>query len=258
MKVKALVSLLALAGAVGAANAAVNTTLNNSELFFTAYDTANQTKSYTFDTGVNVASLIDGSINYSVNLGSDNNWNSFVSAVGGLSNVGWYVEAVQNQPGVNSKFVYATLGAGAAVGTLGTNTAFNSAANPLITAISNTTVSAGNSEIDAAGTAAYLGNSAAAGQTFDQFSPAGVGQLSNVVGTTGVSFFGVANSNTTKPTSKVTLFSTPTPVAGFTSGGLLTIAAVPVVTPSVPEPSSCALALTALAGIGFIARRRAK
>jgi hypothetical protein len=251
MKVKALVSLLALAGAFGAANAAVNTTLGNAELFFTAYDTVNQTKSFTFDTGVNVSALIDGSINYSANIGADANWASFVSAVGGLSNIGWYVEAVQNQAGINTKFVYATLGAGAAIGTLGTNTAFNSAVNPLVTALANTTVSAGTSEIDAAGTAAYLGNATAAGQTFDQFTPASVSQLSNAVGTTGVSFFGVANSNTTKAASKVTLFATPTATASFTSNGQLTIAAV-------PEPSSFAMALTALAGVGFVARRRVK
>jgi hypothetical protein len=251
MKVKALVSLLALAGAFGAANAAINTTLGNAEIFFTAYDTVNQTKSFTFNTGVNVSALIDGSINYSANIGADANWSSFVSAVGGLSNIGWYVEAVQNQAGINTKFVYATLGAGASVGTLGTNTAFNSAANPLITAISNTTISAGGSEIDAAGTAAYLGSSAAAGQTFDQFTPAGVSQLTNAIGTTGVGFFGVANSNTAKPVPKVTLFATPTATASFTSNGQLTIAAV-------PEPSSFALALTALVGVGFVARRRAK
>ena len=256
MKFKAIVSLLALAAA-GSSFAAINTTQGNAEVFFMAYDKTNQTQDFVFDTGLSAASLIDGTINGTFNIGADANWSSFVSAVGGLSNIGWAVEAVQVAATANNKFIYATLGAGASAAASGSNSAFNLAFTPFNTAISNTTVLAGQSEVDAAGTAPYLANSAAASKAFDGFAPASVISFTNAVGTTGVSFFGVANSNPAKTLNKVTLFSTPTALAGFTTNGTLTIG-TPVITPSVPEPSSYALALVALAGIGFVARRRAK
>jgi hypothetical protein len=255
MKVKAIVSLLALAAA-GSSFAAINTAQGTSEVFFMAYDKVNQTQSFVFDTGLSATSLIDGTINGSFNIGADANWASFVSAVGGLSNIGWAVEAVQNSSTVPNKFVYATIGAGATAGPAGTNQSFNGSFGSFYTAVGNTTISAGQSEVDAAGTAAYLGNSAAAAKAFDGFAAANVSSFTNAVGTTGVVFFGEALSSFTKSLNKATLLATPTAVAGF-AAGTLTIG-TPVITPSVPEPSSYALALVALAGMGFVARRRAK
>jgi MYXO-CTERM domain-containing protein len=246
MKLKHIALAVLAATGFSAANAAIQTSLNNAEVFFVAYDAAG-TNSFNFDTGVNVSSLIDGSINFTTSFAGNTTWNSFVTASGGLSNISWYVEALQNQTGTNTKFLYATLAAGEAVAA-GTNSAFNAPFNNEVTSLNATTISAGQSEIAAAGTSNYLG-------TYDSFTPASVNKLSSAVGTTGVSFFGVANSNTSKPSSKQTIFATPTAVAGFTAAGTLTIAA-PAVVPSVPEPESYGLALVGLLLAGAVARRR--
>lgn len=254
MKVKALVSLLALAGAVSAANAGVNVTLGNAEIFLTAYDTA-ETKSFLFDTGVNAASLINGTINQSFNLSNDANWTSFVSSVGGIANVNWMVGAIQSKTGINTKWVYETLGVGAAASDVGlTNTEVNAALNPEITLISSSaSVISGTSEVDANGTAAYFGSA------FDGFYPVGVSSTYNKLNVGNVAFFGAANSNTSKGVNSPTILATPTTVANFStlSGSAILTLSTPAVTPSVPEPESFGLALVGLAAMGFVARRRA-
>lgn len=247
MKVKAIVSLLALAVA-GVAHAGVNTSLNNSEIYLAVYDTA-ATKSFLFNTGVNASSLINGSINVSFDFGSDATWNSFVSSVGGIDNLNWGVQAIQFQNGVNTKYIYSTLGAGAAVGPLGTNGAFNSQLTNMNNALQNAQVTAGTSEVAAVGTATYFGD------IYDGYLADGVVSTSNKLNVGDVAFFGVANSNTAKPTFKNTLLATPTVFANFnTQSGH----AVLTIGQPVPEPTGYALFLAGLAGVGFVARRRAK
>jgi len=248
MKLTKIAAVVALAAA-GSAHAWVNTALNSSEIYLAAYDTAD-THSFLYDTGLNVSSLIGGTINANINISADANWSNFVSTVGGLANVNWSVEAIQFQNGKNTKFIYSTLGAGASVGTAGTNVAFNGPLTSMNNALSASSATTGTSEIAAAGTASYFGHA------YDNWNVDGVAQLSNAYGVSGVSFFGAANSDTTKGTLKNTIFATPTPVASFSTvsgNSVLTIA-----TPAVPEPTTGALTLAALAGIGFVARRRAK
>jgi len=257
MKVKALVSLLALAGAISSANAAVNVTLGNAEIFVAAYDNA-ETKSFLFDTGINAASLIDGTINQSFNLSNDANWTSFVSSVGGINNINWTVGAIQAKNGINTKWIYSTLGAGSTTGAAingseSTNTAFNGALNPLITLVSQSAnVVAGTSEIDANGTQPYFGSA------FNGFNPAGVASTFNKVNVGDVSFFGAANSNTSKGVPDLSILTAPTTVANLSTASGSAILTLKTPTPAVPEPSSAVLALTALAGMGVLARRRAK
>jgi len=242
---------LAAVAALGfnAAQAGVNTSLNNAEIFFVAYDITNGTKSFNFDTGVNVSKLIDGSINYTTSFANDANWTSFVSSVG-ASNVAWYVQALQFQNGKNTKFSYATLGAGQAVTTPGTNLAFNADVTNLNNALQAWQVGAGQSEVAAGGTPNYMG-------VYDQFKSLSITQLSNTIGTTNVSFFGAANSDTTKNTLKETIFAVPAAVASLSANGTLTIATPTPVTSNVPEPTTTGLALAGLLVAGAVARRRA-
>lgn len=252
MKLTKIAAVMALAAA-GVANAAVNTTLGNAEIFLSAYDDAHSF-SYIYDTGLNVSSLIDGSINASINIGADANWATFVSKVGGVANINWGVSAVQNAAGKNNKFIYSTLNSADTIGTLAANSFMNTRLNPEITALTNVTAgvslpgSSVASSIEAAGTAGYIG------ENFDVLNTvvAGVDRLTNKLDTGDHSFIGVANSNTSSNVAKVTLFPTSAAVASFntTSGSaVLTITAV-------PEPTTNALALAALAGFGFVARRR--
>jgi MYXO-CTERM domain-containing protein len=250
MKLKHIALAVLAATSFSAAHAAIETSLGNAQVFFVAYDITSGSKSFNYNTGVNVSSLIDGSISVNTSFAADANWASFVSSVG-ASNIAWYVQAIQNQTGVNTKFTYATLGAGQVLGSAGTNTAFNANVNNEINALSQTTVNAGQSEIAVGSAPNYLG-------TYDSFTSLGVNFLSNNVGTQGVTFFGVANSSTSKGTGRETLFATPTAVAGLTAAGTLTIGApVVVVVPSVPEPESYGLALVGLLLAGAVARRRA-
>jgi MYXO-CTERM domain-containing protein len=252
MKLKHIALAVLAATGFNAANAAISTTVGGAELFFVAYDITNGTKSFNFDTGVNVSSLIDGSINFTTSFAADANWTGFVSAVG-ASNIAWFVEAIQNgSQGSNTKFAYATLGAGQVLGSATSNTAFNSDVNGQITALSNTNIAAGQSEVAAGGTANYLAN-------FDKFTSLSIAQLSNVIGASNVSFFGAANSKLSgvgAGAAKETIFAAPTALASFTANGTLTIAA-PAVVPSVPEPESYGLALVGLLLAGAVARRRA-
>ena len=254
MKLTKIAAVMALAAA-GVANAAVNTTVGNAEIFLSAYDDAH-TFSYIYDTGLNVSSLINGSINASINIGADANWATFVSKVGGFGNINWGVSAIQNLPGKNTKFIYSTVHAGDTIGALQVNGAFNARLNPEITALTNVTAgvsmpgSSVASSIEAVGTPGYIGenfdtlrNVVTSGDAFG---------LTNKLDTGDHSFIGVANSSTTSNVAKVTLFPTSAAVASFntTSGSaVLTITAV-------PEPTTNALALAALAGFGFVARRR--
>jgi MYXO-CTERM domain-containing protein len=254
MKLKHIALAVAAATSFGAAHA-VNTAKNTAELFFLAYDTAGTTQ-FLYDTGATIASLINGTVSINVNFAADANWASFVTAAGGLSNVNWLVEGLQSQNGVNTKFIYGTLGAGASVTSLGSNTAFNGAFNNMNNAALASAAGALQSATVSAADASFLGNSVNQSKAYDQFTPAGVTQMSNVVGTTSVSFFGVANSNTSNGVSKITQFATPSAVAGFTTDGTLTIATA-VVVPSVPEPESYGLALVGLLLAGAVARRRA-
>jgi MYXO-CTERM domain-containing protein len=246
MKLKHIALAVLAATSFGAAHAAVSTNPGSAELFFVAYDLTGLTKSFNFDTGVNVSSLIDGSINYTTSFAADANWTSFVSTVG-ASNIVWYVEAINAaSTGVNTKFAYATLGAGQTVGSAGSNTAFNSDVNTTITKLSNTNITAGQSEVAANGTANYLGD-------VDKFTSLSIANLSNVIGTTKVNFFGAANSKLSgvgAGAAKETIFAAPLATASFTSNGTLSISAV-------PEPESYGLALVGLVLAGAVARRRA-
>lgn len=254
MKLTKIAAVMALAAA-GVANAAVNTTVGNAEIFLSAYDDAH-TFSYIYDTGLNVSSLINGSINASINIGADANWATFVSKVGGVANINWGVSAIQNGPGKNVKFLYSTMNQSAVIGTLQANSYMNARLNPEITALTNVTAgvsmpgSSVASSIEAAGTAGYIGDNF---DTLRMVVTGGEGfGLTNKLDAGSASFIGVANSNTTSNVAKVTLFSTPAALANFstTSGSaVLTISAV-------PEPTTNALALAALAGFGFVARRR--
>lgn len=254
-KIAAVVALVA----AGSANAAVSTTLGNAEIFLNAYDDA-KTLSYIYDTGVNVSSLINNTISYSLNLGADANWATFVSKVGGIANINWNVSAIQNQAGTATKFIYSTINQSQSVGALALNGAFNTRVNPEITALTNVAAGAllgsltGPSSIEAAGTAGYIGDN------FDNLNIVGVNQITNKLNVGNVSFVGVANSTTTSNIKPVKLFATPTAMASFStaSGSAVLSIGTPAVTPAVPEPTTSALALAALAGIGFVARRRAK
>lgn len=258
MKFTKIAAVVALAAA-GVAHAAVNTTLGNAEIFLSAYDDAH-TNSFIFDTGLNVSSLIDGSINASFNLGADATWSTFVSKVGGIANINWNVTAIQNKTGQNTKFIYATMNQSSTIGTLGTNSAMNTRMNPEITALTNVAAGVslpsltGPSSIEAAGTAGYIG------ENFDTLATvAGVTSITNKLDVGNVSFIGLANSNTSLNSGKVTLFATPTALANFsTASGSAVLTIGTPVTPAVPEPTTSALALAALAGMGFVARRRAK
>lgn len=251
MKVKALVSLLALAAA-GSSFAAPVVTATGSELFFWAFDTA-QTKMYILDTGLLSSTAKDGSINLSKDLTTDANWNSFVSSVG-VDNINWVFEGFSTASGAN-KFLLGTVGSGTTVtpgaGAGNSNGAQGQINTNLNAALSNTGISAGTSEIVLAGTGAFLPMTPSNASFLGDGSI--VLNMVNAIGAQNVSLFNSAVSSTSNA-GKVNL-SLLAPVAGLTTGGLLTVAAV---TPSVPEPSSYALALTALAGIGFIARRRTK
>lgn len=79
-KVKALVSMLALAGA-GSAFAQVNASGTTGELILNVYDST-KNAFYTFDTGLNAANFNGATGNYSFSLSSDANFTSFLSAAG--------------------------------------------------------------------------------------------------------------------------------------------------------------------------------
>jgi MYXO-CTERM domain-containing protein len=252
MKLKHIALAVLAATSFGAANAAVLTTGQTAEIFVVAYDTA-LTKSFLLDTGVAASSLINGSINYSYDLSADANWTSFVSAVG-ASNVNWYVQTVSSITGTNTKFTYATLGAGASVGSAGSNSTFTQNTTGLITFLSNVNVNnavnAGPSVTAAVGTADFVDTA-----YYGSLSADGVSSFSNALGTTGVSFFGAAISSKTSNAAKITQFAAPTALASLTAT-TLTIG-TPAVVPSVPEPESYGLALVGLLLAGAVARRRA-
>jgi len=250
MKLKHIALAVLAATGFGAAHASVSTTQTNAELFFYAYS-ADQSKFFLLDTGVASTSLSGGTINYSYDLSADANWTSFVSAVG-AANISWYVEAASSASSTtanpNAKFVYATLGLNQTPAAIpGKNPSFNTA--NLTNALSlATTVTTGTSFTGTNTDAGYLAS------TLDGLAVNGVTSFSNLLGTTGVSFFGAAASNASS-TARITQFATPAALASATTG-LLTIAA-PAVVPSVPEPESYGLALVGLLLAGAVARRRA-
>jgi len=247
MKVKALVSLIALAFA-GVAQAAISTNTTTAEMAFVAFDTQNST-SYTLDTGVKLSDLSLGKVSYSFNVANDANWSTFLSDLAangeGVADVSWFLAGVA---GSNANYrVVTTVGAGATFsGIAGTNGNVKGSVTVLATAFGNNKATTGNSSVDAGSANSYTGgfNSLVGNAT----GPVLSSNLNNI-GTTGVSLFGVKQTSATASGSAAYITGL-TEVAGF-DGTNVTIAA------SVPEPSSFALVLTALAGIGFVVRRRA-
>jgi len=239
MKIKHIALAVLAATSFGAAHAAVDTGIGTAQVFFLAHDMAG-TNSYLFNTGLSFNALASNSITYTSSaIGADANWASFVSTLGGLSNVVWAVEALQFGNGTNGQF-YGTLASGLnGVTTNIANSALKSTFGSINTPLTN---AADPSEVAANGSAQYLGGK-------DGFLTMGVSSFSNVVGATGVKFFGAGLSSTVA-SAKTLVLTSPTETASFSSNGTLTISAV-------PEPESYGLALVGLVLAGAVARRRA-
>ena len=251
MKVKAIVTALALVAA-GAANAAISTP----DLVFVAYDDAGNA-SFELDTGIKAASLSNGTaLNLSLNISSNTNWSSFLTDAGAGAQIDWYLAGLTGS-GTNYG-VYVTNGTQATSVATSNSQTLNADIDTAGGVLFNTLLAAAatptKSGVDTSSSAGYMGSNIA---TMLNGTYTEIDDIHSILGDTGVSLLGFQEVGGKNPAANGKLVSGVTAIAGFAANAsgadVLTIA-----TPAVPEPSSYGMALVALAGIGFMARRRAQ
>jgi hypothetical protein len=263
-KLKALVMAVASVAAIAAvapASAAITTpSTGNGELFFSAWDTATQS-SYTRDLGLNFTTFSVATATasgFNASFAVDSTFSTWLAGLTNPSLIKWNVVAADSV--VNDRLMLTHDAANAVAANFATtnlNTAANNAntfvlATNLLGTHSSTANGSNTASVALNGNGSYAGGSAF-GSNFGNV--AGIADSHTGFGSTFFSLLTTTASGGVTPATE-TLFSNAAGNSTWTlaNDGTLTYDAMTVA--AVPEPSTWAMLMVGLLGMGAVARRR--
>jgi hypothetical protein len=256
MKFKSIAAAVALAAA-GAAHANINNASSYGDAVEAFVTVFNSKASITIDLGLDHNTFESNlSAPIAFNLAADTNWNTFLTAANGGGALLWSVQSIDQDE--NNGWTTARIGqealAGTTTGGARLNGNLDTNYSDLVGRFMNFvntdgTPSLNVSTVAAAGSEQYWNMDGANTAT-------GFFKTSNVIGSGAVSLFNFRD-NLQDPYNAAAKYDwkKSTDTVTLDSNYVLTFQGA-AVTPAVPEPESYALALVALAAVGFVARRR--